>query len=122
MYRVPEILHDLNIAFNNLENKKYNIDTREIIDKLKNREKKIDTKHFILTAYSKSLHIEYKNANTLKRFNFMAMKGSGMLPPDMDKKKYKDMNEEEKEIVKFFGFNEFEYDELNNSSCIKLLN
>ena len=53
MYRVPEILQDLNIAFNNLENKKYNIDTREIIDKLKNREKKIDTEHFILTAYSK---------------------------------------------------------------------
>ena len=45
-----------------------------------------------------------------------------MLPPGMDKKKYEDMNEEEKEIVKFFGFNEFEYDELNNSSCIKLLN
>ena len=88
----------------------------------KNREKKIDTEHFILTAYSKSLHIEYKNAETLKRFNLMAMKGSGMLPPDMDKKKYEDMNEEEKEIVKFFGFKPFEYDELNNSSCIKLLN
>ena len=122
MYRIPELLYDLNIAFNNLENKKYNIDTREIIDKLKNREKKIDTEHFILTAYSKSLHIEYKNAETLKRFNLMAMKGSGMLPPDMSKKKYKDMTKEEKEIVKFFGFNEFEYDELNNSSCIKLLN
>ena len=65
---------------------------------------------------------EYKNAETLKRFNLMAMKGSGMLPPDMDKKKYEDMNEEEKEIVKFFGFKPFEYDELNNSSCIKLLN
>ena len=52
----------------------------------------------------------------------MAMKGSGMLPPDMSRKKYKDMTKEEKEIVKFFGFNEFEYDELNNSSCIKLLN
>ena len=52
----------------------------------------------------------------------MAMKGSGMLPPDMSRKKYKDMNEEEKEIIKFFGFNEFEYEELNNSSCIKLLN
>ena len=122
MHSIPEILQDLNIAFNNLENKKYNIDTREIIDKLKNREKKIDTEHFILTAYSKSLHIEYKNAVTLKRFNLMAMKGSGMLPPGMDKKKYEDMNEEEKEIVKFFGFKPFEYDELNNSSCIKLLN
>ena len=122
MHSIPELLHDINIAFNNLENKKYNIDTREIIDKLKNREKKIDTEHFILTAYSKSLHIEYKNAETLKRFNLMAMKGSGMLPPDMSKKKYEDMNEEEKEIVKFFGFKPFEYDELNNSSCIKLLN
>ena len=110
MYRVPEVLHDLNIAFNNLENKKYNIDTREIIDKLKNREKKINTEHFILTAYTKSLHIEYKNAETLKRFNLMAMKGSGMLPPDMSKKKYKDMNEEEKEIIKFFGFTPEKYD------------
>ena len=33
-----------------------------------------------------------------------------MLPPDMSRKKYKDMTKEEKEIVKFFGFNEFEYD------------
>ena len=40
----------------------------------------------------------------------------------LPKEKYEDMNEEEKEIVKFFGFKPFEYDELNNSSCIKLLN
>ena len=38
-----------------------------------------------------------------------------------DKKKYEDMNEEEKEIVKFFGFNEFEYDELNKTENELLL-
>ena len=122
MYNVPEVLNDLNIIFNDLSNKKYDINKKEIIQALKNREKNIDTEFFTLTAYSKSLHIVYKDQELLKRFNFTAMKGSNLLGNNFNKKKYKDMNEEEKEIIKFFGFNEFEYDELNNNSCINLLN
>ena len=48
----------------------------------------------------------------LKRFNYLACKGHNSLPPDFSKKQYKDMTEEEKELVKFFNFDPVEYDNI----------
>lgn len=123
LYRIPDLLQDLNVVFNNISGLKYDINTKDILEKIKNNEKNIDTGHFLLDVYKKgTIHIKFKNEDHLRIFNVLAGKGSNALPPDFGKKKYNSMNEEEKEIVKFFGFKPFEYDELNNSSCVKLLN
>ena len=112
-YSLPDVLIDLNVIFNNLSGTKYIIDTQEIREKIKNCEKNINTEHFILDSYKKgTLHIKYKNQELLKKFNYLACKGHNVLPPDFGKKKYKDMTEEEKELIKFFNFEPVEYDNI----------
>lgn len=115
MYRVPDDLNDLNIIFENISGLKDNINDGERVAKaIKNCEKKIETKFFIMDSYKKqTLHITFKNQDYLNQFNLLAGKGSNALPPDFGQKSYSDMNEEEKTLVEEFGLTPIEYHKLS---------
>lgn len=125
-YRIPDTLKDLNIIFENISGVKDNIDRQEIVKAIEKSEKNIETEHFILNSYKKgTLHITYKNQEHLNQFNIMAGRSKNWLPPDFGKKKYSDMNDKEKNLVKEFGLNLQEYNSLtltDNLNSLKLLN
>ena len=111
LYEIPALLQDLNVVFNNISGLKYNINTKDILEKIKNNEKNIDTGHFLLDVYKKgTIHIKFKNEDHLRIFNVLAGKGSNALPPDFGKKKYNSMNYQEKQWCKDFGFTPEKYD------------
>lgn len=127
MYRIPDILMDLNIVFENISKEKDEIDKSDVLDRIKANEKKIETKHFTLDSYKKgTLHITFNNEEHLKIFNILACKGKNWLPADFGDKPYSKMTEEEKQVVKNFGLTEVEYDYIcisgNARPNLKLLN
>ena len=110
---VPDVLKDLTIIFNNLTGKKFILDTDVIRKKIQSCEKNIDGEFFYLDVYQKgTIHIKYKDENLLKQFNILAGKGKNWLPDDFMAKRYNNMSDKEKDLVKEFGFKPFEYDEL----------
>ena len=119
-YRLDDTLSDLLIIFENIagETDEY-MRSKEFADRIKNCEKKIETKFFIFDSYKKNtLHITYKSKQYLDMFNIMACKGKMWLKSDFCEKSYSDMTEEEKQQVKDFGFDVSEYENLrltNNS-------
>lgn len=113
----PSLLNDLNIIFSNISGIKYNINNEEVRDAIKRCEKNIDTEFFILDCYKKgTIHIKYKNQEYLNQFNILAGKGKNALPPDFGHKKYSDMNEQEKQLVKEFDISIQEYEQLTINS------
>ena len=65
--------------------------------------KKIDSKYFYLTFYKKgTCHIEFKNMDLLAKFNLFAARGKNWLPPSFGRKKYRDLDPEEKKTVDSF--------------------
>lgn len=122
-YNMPDVLLDLNTIFCNISGEKDNINTQEIIEKVKNCEKGIETKFFIFDVYKKgTIHTKFKNEEYVKKFNLLANIGNNALPPDITKKHYENMNEEERNWVKEFGFKSEEFDKLvsPNPNYIKL--
>ena len=110
---VPDVLKDLTIIFNNLTGKKFILDTDVIRKKIQSCEKNIDGEFFYLDVYQKgTIHIKYKDENLLKQFNILAGKGKNWLPDDFMAKRYNNMSDKEKDLVKQFGYKPFEYDEL----------
>lgn len=66
--------------------------------------KEIQLKYFTVTFYKKgTCHITFNNEDLLKKFNIFGSQHKGWLPPHYGKKSYKDMTQEEKQVV-----NEFE--------------
>jgi hypothetical protein len=121
-YRIPDVLRDLNIIFENISGEKDNIDTEEIRNAIKNCEKKIETKHFLIDSYKKgTLHITYKNKEHLKIFNILASKGLSYLPPDFGNRKYEDVDEEYKRLIREFGLTIEEYNALDTNKNNYLL-
>lgn len=113
-YCLPDILIDLNIIFNNMSGKQYDINTNEIREKIRNCYKNIDVGHFLIDSYKKgTIHIKYKDKNLLNQFNILAGKGKNWLPPDFGTKQYADMTDKEKKLVKDFGLSTEEYQILN---------
>lgn len=124
-YILPDTLIDLNIIFNNMSSKKYDIDTKEIREQIEHCEKSIDVGHFLIDSYKKgTIHIKYKDQNLLNQFNILAGKGKSWLPPDFGTKNYSDMTDKEKDLVEEFGLSIGEYQALNlcPTNYIKLLN
>lgn len=124
-YNLPDVLIDLNVIFCNISGEKDNINTQEIVDRIKNYEKNIETKFFIFDSFKKgTIHTRFKNEEYVKIFNLIANVGNNSLPPNFTKKKYQDMTEDEKKMVKEFGFEPIEFNNMvdSNTSYIKLLN
>jgi hypothetical protein len=114
LYRVPDVLNDLNIIFNNISGKKFDIDTNEICKAIERAEKNIETEHFLLDSYKKgTIHIKFKDQTHLNIFNILAGKGKNWLPDDFMTKRYTDMTTEEKDLVKEFGLTANEYNNLS---------
>lgn len=64
---------------------------------------KIESSHFIITFYLKgTMHLTFRNPDTLRRFNIVACKEKHFLPEDYGRKKYTDMTNDEKSVVKEF--------------------
>ena len=119
-YRLPDVLLDLNIIFENISGEKDDLyDDRKIANRINNYEKGIETKNFILDSFKKqTIHIRFKNEEHLKIFNLMAGKGKGFLPEDLDSKPYETMNDMEKEWVKELGFEPEEFNKCLNLNAI----
>lgn len=65
--------------------------------------KNIDTKYFTATFYKKgTAHLVFKDMELLEKFNIYASQKKGWLPPSYGKKRYTDMDEEEKQVVDAF--------------------
>lgn len=65
--------------------------------------KNIPCKFFDVTFYKKgTVHIVFKCPELIDRFNIYAAQQRGWLPPCYGKKKYKDMDEEEKAVIDSF--------------------
>lgn len=66
--------------------------------------KNVQLKYFTVTFYKKgTCHIEFTNLDLLKKFNIFGSQKKNWLPPTYGKAEYKNMTEEEKQVV-----NEFE--------------
>ena len=65
--------------------------------------KNIDTKYFTATFYKKgTAHLVFKDMELLEKFNVFASQKKGWLPPSYGRKRYTDMNEDEKKVVDAF--------------------
>ena len=103
-YMLPDELVDLNIIFENISGiKDNNFNSKKLINAIEDNEKNIETTHFIINSYKKgTIHIKFKNPEHVKIFNILAGKGKAWIPSDFGNKPYKDMSDEEKDIVKEF--------------------
>ena len=69
----------------------------------KGQNKNIECKYFFLTFYKKgTCHITFKDDDLLLKFNIFGSQRKGWLPPGYGKKKYSEMDKEEKEIINEF--------------------
>ena len=63
----------------------------------------IHFKYFDISLYKKgTVHITFRDEQLLKRFNIYAAQNRGWLPPSYGKKKYDDMDSEEKSVIDSF--------------------
>lgn len=123
-YDSLEQLHDIEKVFDFLDAGRTNIynprakicyDIRKAMEKAKEdgQTRKIPCKYFNLTVYKKgTAHIEFTNMEVLEKFNIFAAMGKNWLPPAFGKKRYAQMDEEEKRTVDSFMGGEKEYEKV----------
>lgn len=71
----------------------------------------IESKYFTLTFYKKgTVHLTFKNAELLKKFNIFGSRKKGWLPPCYGKKHYDKMTLEEKQVIDEFEGSAAEYE------------
>lgn len=111
-YSVVNKLSDIEKVFNYLSGSlDDNSELREILSAAQKSEQsaKIKTKYFLATFYKKgTCHLEFTDAELLKKFNLFGSQHKGWLPPSYGKAEYKDMSKEEKSVVdEFEGKDEY---------------
>ncbi len=103
---VFDVLQDIEKSLNYLDgNTTADVDMSCLLTKAKesNNFKKITLKYFDITLYKKgTCHIEFTNMDLLDKFNIYASLNRKWLPPSYGKKAYKDMNNEEKDVIDGF--------------------
>ena len=71
----------------------------------------IESKYFTLTFYKKgTVHLTFKNAELLKKFNIFGSQKKAWLPPCYGKKHYDEMTPEEKQVINEFEGSALEYE------------
>lgn len=84
--------------------------------------KEIQLKYFTVTFYKKGTsHIVFNNEELLKKFNIFGAQHKKWLPPSYGKKQYKDMTQEEKQVVNEFE-GEKEYNKVINNTNYYIFN
>ena len=105
-YTCQEKLSDIEKVFNYLDGGRTpEMPLRDVLQKAdkERQSKKIETKYFFLTFYKKgTCHIEFKNMDLLAKFNIFAARGKNWLPPSFGRKRYKEMDSEERRVVESF--------------------
>lgn len=112
-YEVKERLADIEKALNYLDGGL--TDGRDLEKCLKHAEqigqtRKIELKYFYVTFYKKgTCHIEFTNLDLLKKLNIFGSQQKKWLPPAYGKKKYEEMQPDEKNVIdEFEGKEEYE--------------
>lgn len=105
-YNVREKLQDIEKVFNYLDGgrtpEKSLTEVLCEVEKTGNT-RKVETKYFYLTFYKKgTCHLEFKNLDLLAKFNIFAARGKNWLPPSFGRKRYEDLDMEEKKVVDSF--------------------
>jgi len=111
-YTVVEPLKDIEKALNYLDGgitESIDIEITLRRAEQEKQTKKIQLKYFYVTFYKKgTCHIEFINAELLKKLNIFGSQKKKWLPPGYGKKSYKDMTKEEREVVDDFeGYEEY---------------
>jgi hypothetical protein len=105
-YKILEKLQDIEKCFNYLDGGLTDaIDLKEALTFAKGygETKNIETKYFYLDFFKKgTTHIKFKDAELLKKFNIFGSQQKGWLPPSYGKTSYKDMSQEEKQVINEF--------------------
>ena len=71
----------------------------------------IESRYFTLTFYKKgTVHLTFKNAELLKKFNIFGSRKKAWLPPCYGKKHYDEMTPEEKQVIDEFEGSTAEYE------------
>lgn len=79
--------------------------------KYEGQTRNIESKYFTLTFYKKgTVHITFKNAELLKKFNIFGSQKKAWLPPCYGKKHYDEMTPEEKQVIDEFDGSAAEYE------------
>lgn len=113
-YNVREKLQDIEKVFNYLDGGR--TPEKNLMDVLLEAEKtgetkRLDSKYFYLTFYKKgTCHVEFKDMDLLAKFNIFAARGKNWLPPSFGRKRYADLDLEEKKVVDSFMGNGRKYD------------
>lgn len=113
-YYISRRLNDMVKVFNYFDNKVP--DTYQLVDNSINQAngdanfKDMDFYYFSATFYKKgTCHIVFKDKELLDKFNIFGSRKKGWLPPSYGKKKYSEMNTQEKAVVaEFQGEREYE--------------
>jgi len=106
-YRVREYLGDIEktLSFLDVGRTQWPESLDDIIKRasLDGETKNIETKYFFATFYKKgTCHLLFKDMDLLEKFNMFASQRKGWLPPEYGKKHYKDMTEEEQNVIDSF--------------------
>lgn len=73
----------------------------------------LDLPYFTVKFCKKgTCHITFKDDDLLEKFNLFGSQKKGWLPPEYGRKRYKDMNQKEKDIVKEFSGSEDNYNKI----------
>lgn len=115
-WKAVEFLQDIQKVLDYLDcGETKDVDLNYIVEQSKNNPKNIECKYFKVTFYKKgTCHITFTNTRLLDKFNIYAAKNRNWLPPDYGTKKYKNLSDEEKEVVDNFQ-GEKEYNKIYNN-------
>jgi hypothetical protein len=117
-YKIKDKLTDIEKVFNYLDDgQTENIDIQQSLKMAEHygETKKIELKYFLITFYKKgTCHIEFTNDALLHKFNLYGAQRKGWLPPTYGKVKYKDMSQEEKDVINEFE-GEISYNKVMNN-------
>ncbi len=114
-YETSGFLYDIEKTLKFLDDKKYEGVKRDLSHWLDYYErvqqsKNMEFNYFNVNAYKKgTIHITFTNEELLKKLNIYGCQRKGWLPPSYGKKKYSDMDSEEKAVI-----DEFEGEESYN--------
>ena len=89
------------------------IDVERVLEtaKREGQTRNIESKYFTLTFYKKgTVHLTFKNAELLKKFNIFGSQKKAWLPPCYGKKHYDEMAPEEKQVIDEFEGGAAEYE------------
>lgn len=108
-YKFYEKLKDIEKVFDYLQGNKVkhdeNYNLKEVLIKAQKegQTKNIETRYFLISTFKKgSTHLTFLDEELLKKFNIFGSLKLGFLPPSYSKKRYKDMEKEEQQIIDEF--------------------